>query len=62
MIMDVYEMVDAALAGLDLGETLTIPSLPDTTDLDNFLAARAALRPNLSHARAASRYHAIKSE
>lgn len=26
MVMDAHEMVDAALAGLDLGETLTIPS------------------------------------
>ncbi|MEW9617830.1 SDR family oxidoreductase [Shinella sp. S4-D37] len=56
MVMDVEEMVDAALAGLDLGETLTVPSLPDTPDLDAFLAARDALRPNLSHARAATRY------
>ncbi|TKV72657.1 SDR family oxidoreductase [Rhizobium sp. AU243] len=62
MVMDVYEMVDAALAGLDLGEALTIPSLPDTADLENFLAARAALRPNLSHALAASRYRAAKTE
>jgi short-subunit dehydrogenase len=56
MVMDVEEMVDAALAGLDLGETLTVPSLPDTADLDAFLAARDALRPNLSRARAAARY------
>ncbi len=34
MVMDAHEMVDAALAGLDLGETLTIPSLPDTADLE----------------------------
>lgn len=56
MVMDVNEMVDAALAGLDLGETLTIPSLPDTGDLGKFLAARNALRPNLSLAHAAARY------
>lgn len=56
MVMDVNEMVDAALAGLDLGEVLTIPSLPDNADLEHYLAARSALRPNLSHARAASRY------
>ena len=62
MVMDVNDMVDAALAGLDLGEALTIPSLPDTADLENFLAARAALRPNLSHALAASRYRAAKPE
>ena len=56
MVMDVNEMVDAALAGLDLGETLTVPSLPDTADLDAFLTARAALSPNLSLANAAARY------
>ena len=27
--MDVEDMVDAALTGLDRGETVTIPSLPD---------------------------------
>lgn len=58
MVMGVDEMVDAALAGLDLGETITIPSLPDNADLDAFLAARAALRPNLSRDRAAARYRA----
>ena len=33
-IMPVEELVDAALAGLDHGETVTIPSLPDTADWD----------------------------
>ncbi|PTQ12097.1 SDR family oxidoreductase [Sphingomonas oleivorans] len=58
MIMEVDEMVDAALAGLDLGEKITIPSLPDNADLDAYLAARAALRPNLSRSKAALRYAA----
>lgn len=61
MVMDVGEMVDAALAGLDLGEILTIPSLPDTDDLDAYLSARAALRPNLSLAHAAARYGLAKA-
>lgn len=56
MVMEVDAMVDAAFAGLDLGETITIPSLPDMADLDAYLAARAALRPNLSRDRAADRY------
>lgn len=56
MVMDVEEMVDAALAGLDLGEAITIPALPDIAQLDAYLAARAALRPNLSLAHAAPRY------
>ncbi|MBO9379099.1 SDR family NAD(P)-dependent oxidoreductase [Sphingomonas histidinilytica] len=56
MVMEVDEMVDAALAGLDQGERITIPSLPDTADFDTYLAARMALRPNLSHRHAADRY------
>ena len=47
---------DAALAGLDMGEAITIPALPDNADLDAYLAARAALRPNLSLKDAAPRY------
>lgn len=56
MVMDVEVMVDAALAGLDMGEPITIPALPDNADLDAYLAARAALRPNLSLKDAAARY------
>lgn len=56
MVMEVGEMVDAALAGFDQGEAITIPSLPDNADLDAYLAARTALRPNLSRSRAAPRY------
>ena len=56
MLMDVDEMVDAALAGLDLGETVTIPSLPEAGDWDAFNAMRLGLAPRLSLQRAASRY------
>lgn len=58
MVMSVDDMVDAALAGLDLGERITIPSLPDTADFEHFIAARGALRPNLSLRKPASRYGA----
>lgn len=58
MVMEADEMVDAAMRGLDLGETITIPALPDSADLDAYLAARAALRPNLSRNHAAARYRA----
>lgn len=58
MVMSVDDMVDAALAGLDLGERITIPSLPDTADFERFIAARAALRPNLSLRKPAPRYGA----
>ena len=55
-IMDVEEMVDAALKGLDLGERITIPSLPDAQDLADAEAARLKLAPNLSWAHPAARY------
>ena len=56
IVMDVNDMVDAALAGFDAGEAVTIPALPDMADYDDYIAARAALRPNLSLARPAPRY------
>lgn len=56
MIMEVGEMVDAALAGFDQGELITIPSLPDAADWQGFVGARAKLGPNLSHSSAAARY------
>jgi short-subunit dehydrogenase len=56
MLMDVDEMVDAALAGLDLGETVTIPSLPDAAAWDELTALRQGLGPWLSLAHAAPRY------
>lgn len=58
MVMEADEMVDAAMRGLDLGETITIPALPDSAELDAYLAARTALRPNLSRNHAAARYRA----
>jgi short-subunit dehydrogenase len=56
MVMDAGEMVDAALSGLDQGELITIPSLPDAADWDAFVAARHVLAPNLSKSKAAARY------
>ena len=56
MIMEVGEMVDAALAGFDQRELVTIPSLPDAADWQKFVAARGALGPNLSRNSAAQRY------
>lgn len=55
-MMDVEEMVDAALAGLDAGEAVTIPSLPEMADYERSEAARRALLPNLSLRHAAPRY------
>jgi short-subunit dehydrogenase len=56
MVMSVDEMVDASLAGFDQGELVTIPSLPNAADWDNFVKARQALGPNLSHNHAAPRF------
>lgn len=55
-VMAAAEMVDAALSGLDAGEFVTIPALPDVADWEAYEAARQALMPNLSAAKAASRY------
>lgn len=56
MVMTAEDMVDAALAGFDLGEAISIPSLPDGTLLDDYLAARLTLRPGLSLRQPAARY------
>ena len=55
-VMEVGDLVDAALAGLDRGELVTIPSLEDAALLDAFRKARAALAPHLSLKRPAARY------
>ena len=55
-LMDVDEMVDAALTGLDMGEPVTIPSLPEIAEWSRFNDARLAMGPNLSLAHAAGRY------
>jgi hypothetical protein len=55
-VMDTGDMVDAALAGLDQGELVTIPSLPNAADWAAFVSARSQLGPNLSHNKAAQRY------
>ncbi len=55
-VMEVDELVDAALKGLELGERITIPSLPDYQDLLDSEAARLKLSPNLSRNHPAARY------
>jgi short-subunit dehydrogenase len=56
IVMSADHLVDAALAGLDLGELATLPSLPDAAEWDAFQAARAALGPKLSLSAPAARY------
>ncbi|WP_020183311.1 MULTISPECIES: SDR family oxidoreductase [unclassified Methylotenera] len=56
IVMNPEALVDAALAGFDMGEVITIPSLPDLNDWHVLESARKALAPNLSHTTPASRY------
>ncbi len=56
IVMEVEDMVDAALAGFDQGERITVPSLPDYGDWERLVKAREALRPNLSRKHPAPRY------
>jgi hypothetical protein len=55
-VMDVNEMVDAALVGFDRREAVTLPSLPDVGQWYAFEAARRAMLPNFGNAHAAARY------
>jgi short-subunit dehydrogenase len=56
IVMSAADMVDAALAGLEAGEFVTIPSLPEQADWNAYENARQALIPNLSRAIPAARY------
>ena len=58
-LMSADELVDAALAGFDQGELITIPSLPDAGDWDRLNSARKALAPNLSRQHPAERYNVV---
>jgi short-subunit dehydrogenase len=59
IVMDAQEMVDAALAGFDQGELVTLPSLPDVADWDAYEAARQKLMPSLSLSTPAARYRTV---
>ena len=56
IVMSADNLVDAALAGLDQGEVVTIPSLPDKAEWDSYEAARRAMSTRLSSAKPAQRY------
>ena len=56
VVMDVDELVDAALVGFDRREAVTIPSLPDPEQWKAFNGARQAMLPNLAQPHAAERY------
>ncbi len=57
IVMSAQDLVDAALAGLDQGETVTIPPLEDKSEWDAYEAARLAMAGKLSRTKPASRYN-----
>jgi short-subunit dehydrogenase len=56
MVMETADLVDAALAGYDKGEVVTIPPLADEAQWTAFDNARLALGPHLSRREVAPRY------
>lgn len=57
-VMEVNELVDAALVGYDRREAVTIPPLPDAGQWDAYQAARQAMLPEFRQEHAAERYRA----
>lgn len=55
-VMDVEELVDAALIGFDRRELVTIPPLQDAARWDTLQATRQALLADIRQAHAAERY------
>jgi hypothetical protein len=55
-VMEVNELVDAALIGFDRRELITIPPLHDATQWSAFEVARQAMLPNFAQAQPAERY------
>ncbi len=60
-VMDATDLVDAALIGLDKGETVTIPPLADEAQWTAYNSARVALGPNLSNKEVAPRYRRARA-
>jgi len=56
MVMRAEDMVDAALAGLDQGEVVTIPPLQDGNDWIEYEATRRALSQRFGHSMPGTRY------
>jgi short-subunit dehydrogenase len=55
-VMTTEDLVDSALSGLDQGELVTIPALPDKAEWDKFEAARRDMSTRLSRSEPAARY------
>ena len=62
IVMSAEYMVDAALAGFDQGEFVTIPALADAGQWQTYEAARQAMMPSLSRAKPAGRYGLVHAE
>jgi short-subunit dehydrogenase len=60
-VMGVDDLVDAALAGFDKGEVVTIPPLADEDRWTAYNDARLALAPHLSRREVADRYRGAKA-
>lgn len=58
-MMEVGELVDAALAGFDRSELVTIPALHDATRWDALNSARQALLSDLRQTQVAERYQTV---
>jgi uncharacterized protein len=61
IVMQTEPMVDAALAGLDLGEFVTIPALADMKNWDAFEQARQTLIPIAGGSVPAKRYRSVEA-
>lgn len=58
-VMEVGDLVDAALVGFDRRELVTIPPLPDAGQWDALQAARLAMLPNYGNQHPAERYRTV---
>jgi len=56
MVMEVDDLVDAALIGFDAGETVTMPPLADEQLWRTMTQARLAIQPHMSRREVAARY------
>lgn len=58
-VMSATDLVDAALAGLDRGEFVSIPSLQNGFEWENYEDARQVMLPHLSNSSIAERYRPV---
>jgi hypothetical protein len=57
-VMSAENLVDAALAGLDMGEAITWPTVADASLWDKYDAARSRLFATTQTSKPAARYNA----